>query len=112
MLYYRKVHFIFSSFYLLEVLLEKLVQVVTTSLHYTYRTHLITKAVEEELKMIEKNDKWEMVESPQHKQPIAVKWVYINRLNANGSIGNYTVGLVVKGCAYVFGGRLFKKICF
>jgi len=32
--------------------------------------------MEEELKMIEKSDTWEMVESPQYKQPIAVKWVY------------------------------------
>jgi len=32
--------------------------------------------MEEELKMIEKNDTWEMLESSQHKQPIGVKWVY------------------------------------
>ena len=34
------------------------------------------EAMKEELKMIEKNDTWELVDRPQHKQPIGVKWVY------------------------------------
>ena len=31
--------------------------------------------IEEELKSIENNDTWEMVNLPQNKKPIAVKWV-------------------------------------
>lgn len=59
-------------------------------------------AMKEELKMIEKNDTWELVDRPQHKQPIGVKWVYRTKLNADGSINKYKARLVVKGYAQVF----------
>ena len=61
------------------------------------------EAMKEELKMIEKNDTWELVDRPQHKQPIGVKWVYRTKLNADGSINKYKARLVVKGYAQVFG---------
>ena len=53
------------------------------------------EAMKEELKMIEKNDTWELVDRPQHKQPIGVKWVYRTKLNADGSINKYKARLVV-----------------
>nr|KYP44288.1 Retrovirus-related Pol polyprotein from transposon TNT 1-94 [Cajanus cajan] len=61
------------------------------------------EAMKEELKMIEKNDTWELVDRPQHKQPIGVKWVYRTKLNTDGSINKYKARLVVKGYAQVFG---------
>ena len=60
------------------------------------------EAIKEELKMIEKNDTWELVDRPQHKQPIGVRWVYRTKLNADGSINKYKARLVVKGNAQVF----------
>ena len=61
------------------------------------------EAMKEELKMFEKNDTWELVDRPQHKQPIGVKWVYRTKLNTDGSINKYKARLVVKGYAQVFG---------
>ena len=55
--------------------------------------------MKEELKMIEKNDTWELVDRPQHKQPIGVKWVYRTKLNPDGSVNKYKARLVVKGYA-------------
>jgi hypothetical protein len=43
------------------------------------------------------------MDKPLHKKAIGVKWVYINKQNANGSINKYKVKLVVKGFAQVFG---------
>ena len=47
------------------------------------------EAMKEELKMIEKNDTWELVDRLQHIQPIGVKWFYRTKLNADGSINKY-----------------------
>ena len=56
-----------------------------------------------ELRMIEKNDIWELVDRPQHRKVIGVKWVYRTKLNADGSVNKYKARLVVKGYSQVFG---------
>ncbi|RVW87111.1 Retrovirus-related Pol polyprotein from transposon TNT 1-94 [Vitis vinifera] len=55
------------------------------------------EAMKEELRMIEKNDTWELVDRPQHRKVIGVKWVYRTKLNADGSVNKYKARLVVKG---------------
>ena len=59
--------------------------------------------MKEELRMIEKNDTWELVDRPQHRKVIGVKWVYRTKLNADGSVNKYKARLVVKGYSQVFG---------
>lgn len=61
------------------------------------------EAMQEELKMIEKNQTWDLVNRPQHKKVIGVKWVYKTKLNADGSINKHKARLVVKGYAQVYG---------
>ena len=53
--------------------------------------------------MIEKNQTWELVSRPQHKNVIGVKWVFRTKLNADGTINKHKARLVVKGYAQVFG---------
>ncbi|KAH9782217.1 hypothetical protein KPL71_008805 [Citrus sinensis] len=60
-------------------------------------------AMNEELFMIEKNKTWELVDQPQNRKVIGVKWVYKTKLNADGSINKYKARLVVKGFAQVPG---------
>ncbi|OIS98633.1 putative mitochondrial protein, partial [Nicotiana attenuata] len=60
-------------------------------------------AMKEELTMIEKNDTWELVNRPQNRKIIGVKWVYRTKLNADGSVNKHKARLVVKGYAQVFG---------
>ena len=57
----------------------------------------------EELFMIEKNKTWELVDQPQNKKVIGVKWVYKTKLNVDGSITKYKARLVVKGFVQVPG---------
>ncbi|RVW69919.1 Copia protein [Vitis vinifera] len=59
-------------------------------------------AMKEELKMIEKNQTWELVDKLIHKRAIRVKWVYRTKLNSNGSINKHKARLVVKGYAQMF----------
>jgi hypothetical protein len=61
------------------------------------------EAMQEELRMIEKNDTWVLMDKPLHKKAIGVKWVYRTKQNADGSINKYKARLVVKGYAQVFG---------
>ena len=54
-------------------------------------------AMNEEIKMIEKNNTWELVEKPQDKEVIGLKWVYKTKFNEDGSIQKHKARLVVKG---------------
>src|ERR1044072_2497163 len=60
-------------------------------------------AMKEELGMIEKNQTWQLVPRPHHKNVIGVKWVFRTKLNVDGSINKHKARLVVKGYAQVYG---------
>ncbi|KAK4381284.1 Retrovirus-related Pol polyprotein from transposon RE1 [Sesamum angolense] len=53
--------------------------------------------MEEEIKMIEKNNTWELADMPKDKEVIGVKWIYKTKLNADGSIQKHKARLVAKG---------------
>lgn len=55
------------------------------------------EAMNEEIKMIEKNNTWELVEKPGDKEVIGLKWVYKVKYNEDGSIHKYKARLVAKG---------------
>jgi len=55
------------------------------------------KAMDEEIKAIEKNKTWELTELPANKKPIGVKWVYKTKYKPNGEIDRYKARLVAKG---------------
>jgi hypothetical protein len=44
------------------------------------------KAMQDEIKMIEKNNSWKLVDCPHGKDIIGVKCVYKTKLNPDGSI--------------------------
>jgi hypothetical protein len=46
---------------------------------------------------------WELVDIPQHKKVIGVKWVYRTKLNSDGYVNKYKARLVVKRYARMFG---------
>lgn len=60
-------------------------------------------AMKEELFMIEKNKTWELVDQPQDRKVIGLKWVFRTKLNPDGSVNKHKVRLVVKGYAQIFG---------
>ena len=51
----------------------------------------------EEMGAIENNDTWDLVDLPQGKEVIGVKWVYKTKSNAEGQIETHKARLVVKG---------------
>ena len=55
----------------------------------------------EELDQIQKNQTWELVPRPKHKNVIGTKWVFINKLNEDGKVVRNKERLVCKGYAQV-----------
>lgn len=51
----------------------------------------------DELRSIEKNETWQMVNLPSNKRAIDVKWIYKTKMKPNGEIAKYKVRLVAKG---------------
>ena len=55
------------------------------------------KAMEDEVHSIEKNDTWQLVDKPEDKEVIGVKWIYKAKLNPDGSVQKKKARLVAKG---------------
>jgi len=53
--------------------------------------------MDQEIKMIEKNDTWELTDKPKDKDIIGLKWVYKIKYNEDGSVQKYKARLVAKG---------------
>jgi hypothetical protein len=61
------------------------------------------KSMNEELEQIEKNNTWELVPRPIHKNVIGTKWVFKNKMNEQGQIVRNKSRLICKGYAQVEG---------
>lgn len=59
--------------------------------------------MEAELAMIKKNCTWDLVDRPIDRKVIGVKWVYITKLNAHGSVNKLKVMLIPKGFSQQYG---------
>jgi Reverse transcriptase (RNA-dependent DNA polymerase) len=55
------------------------------------------KAMDEELKALEKNKIWEIVQLPQGKKLVGYKWVYKIKCHSDGTVERYKARLVAKG---------------
>ncbi|CAG7717827.1 unnamed protein product [Allacma fusca] len=57
------------------------------------------EAMNEELKSLEKNGTWELVDRPKDVKVIPNKWVFDKKLDVKGNVKRYKARLVAKGCA-------------
>ena len=53
--------------------------------------------MEEEIDSIKRNNTQELVELPLNKKPIALKWIYKVKVDADGEIVRHKAGLMAKG---------------
>ncbi|KAA3469003.1 Retrovirus-related Pol polyprotein from transposon TNT 1-94 [Gossypium australe] len=51
----------------------------------------------DEIKMIEKNSTWQLVDQPKNCKVVGVKWDYRTKLNPDGSVNKHKARFVVKG---------------
>lgn len=62
-----------------------------------------TKAIEEEMGALLKNQTWTLVSLPQGKKIVGCRWVFSVKHKADGSIERYKVRLVAKGSTQTYG---------
>ncbi|GAU50842.1 hypothetical protein TSUD_232190 [Trifolium subterraneum] len=55
------------------------------------------KAMDEEIKSLEKNNTWRLVDLPAQKRPITVKWIFKIKRNPDGGIVKHKARLVARG---------------
>ena len=55
------------------------------------------KFMEEEIRMIEKNNTWELVAIPREREVVSLKWIYKIKLNEEGDIQKHKARLVARG---------------
>lgn len=61
------------------------------------------EAMDTEMKAIERNNTWDLVDPPEGVIPIGVKWVFKTKLNEKGEVDKYKARLVEKGYAKKYG---------
>ncbi|RVW71265.1 Retrovirus-related Pol polyprotein from transposon RE1 [Vitis vinifera] len=57
----------------------------------------------EEMKSLQKNETWELVECPPGKKPVGCRWIYTVKYKADGSIERFKAKLVAKGYTQTYG---------
>jgi len=62
-----------------------------------------TKAIEEEMGALLKNQTWTLVPLPQGKKTVGCRWVFSVKHKADGSIERYKARLVAKGYTQTYG---------
>ena len=60
-------------------------------------------AMNEEMKSLQKNETWELVDRLPGKKPVGCRWVYTMKHKANGTIERFKARLVAKGYTQTYG---------
>ena len=60
-------------------------------------------AMNEEMKSLQKNNTWELVDLPLGKKPVGCRWVYTVKYKADGTIERFKARLVAKGYTQTYG---------
>ena len=60
-------------------------------------------AMNEEMKSLQKNETWELVDRPPGKKQVGCRWVYTVKHKANGTIERFKARLVAKGYTQTYG---------
>ena len=60
-------------------------------------------AMNEEIKSLQKNETWKLVECPPRKKPVGCRWIYTMKYKPDGSIKRFKARLVAKGYTQTYG---------
>ena len=66
------------------------------------------KAMDEEMKALQRNETWDLVPLPQGKKVISCHWVYTPKFNAHGTLERFKAKLVAKGYTQSYGIYYFE----
>ena len=61
------------------------------------------QAIMKEMRALEKNRTWDIVQKPEEKIPVECKWEFTIKYKIDGSIERYKARLVAKGYTQIYG---------
>ena len=73
--------------------------------------HHWVKAMEKEIKSLQENEVWELVELPDGRKPVGNKWVFKLKTDEDGKIERYKARLVAQGYTEIFGMDYAETFC-
>jgi hypothetical protein len=69
------------------------------------------KAMEKEMKSLQENEVWDLVELPRGRKPVGSKWVFKVKTDEDGNIERYKARLVAQGFTQKFGADYDETFC-
>ena len=76
---------------------------IPNSVHEALANKRWKTATDEEMKSLQKNETWELVDHPAGKKPVGCRWVYTVKYKADGTIKCFKARLVTKGYTQTYG---------
>ncbi|CAL9004610.1 unnamed protein product, partial [Prunus brigantina] len=76
---------------------------VPTRVEEALKSREWAEAMDEEMRALQKNSTWEVVELPKGKKPVGCRWVFTVKYKADGSLERYKARLVAKGYTQTYG---------
>ena len=76
---------------------------IPTSVQEALKDKNWVQAMDEEMKALEKNRTWEIVERPGGKKPVGCRWIYTVKHKSDGTLDRYKARLVAKGYTQTYG---------
>ena len=61
------------------------------------------EAINEEMKSLQKNSMWEVVDLPEGKKPVGCRWVFTIKYKVDGTIERFKTRLFAKGYTQTYG---------
>ena len=61
------------------------------------------ETVMEEIRALEKNETWEVMNLPRGKKPVGCKWIFTVKYKVDGTVERYKARLVAKGFTQTYG---------
>ncbi|RVX17752.1 Retrovirus-related Pol polyprotein from transposon RE2 [Vitis vinifera] len=117
LVYSRRPKSKFNEILISEALKESEPVIVPTSWEYGSNSDQVTddlpialrkqpqwkEAVMEEIRALEKNETWEVMNLPRGKKPVGCKWIFTMKYKADGTVERYKARLVAKGFTQIYG---------
>ena len=69
------------------------------------------KAMEKEMKSLQENEVWDLVELPRGRKPVGSKWVFKVKTDEDGNVEHYKARLVAQGFTQKFGADYDETFC-